>query len=741
MSAPDHLADGEGAPVARAELKPRGAPLPQPTARRLRVYAFDPHAALDLGSSKFSHATISLAWSDPTEEELQPGPVNEYLEVIDVDPPSRQFYEPVDLNAPEILAQDGLPPSEGDPRFHQQMVFAVAMKTIKQFERALGRKILWAPTWNKDKATYEPTKRLRIYPHALREANAYYSRAKKALLFGYFNTTNRSAGANWIFTALSHDIIVHETTHAILDGLHPRYAEPTSEDSLAFHEAFADIAALFAHFQLYEAVHQFIARNGGDLKQSNLLSSLAGQFAKGTTGRHSLRDFIEKDADPDLLAEVSQPHDRGAILVAAVFDAFLSIYNARTADLLRLSGIRLGTGEYLHPDLIARLAQEACKSADHVLRMCIRALDYLPPVDVRFGEFLRAVITADADLIPDDRLNYRLAFVEAFRRRGIFPEHCLSMSPDNLMWEMQPQEPGPDLLCVKDIDDEGLNLMPQYGRNDIIHTSEINRRKVWYWLQQPEMKLRNGGKADRDRFAKLLARIRAFFADDEKISVVEINHFMDHIHEELLWLGVSEADIQSCRGKLGVLKKHIERWDAMLAMLLFDAPAVIAPCREQQDGRHGPSTERRWEDALGLFFRRRPDQPLHTIGGLEESLPVEVASVRTTRRSGPDGQDIRQLVIEVTQRRQGYLDKATQLRNDAVPAPPNDPYWGDFVFRGGATMIIDLRDGKLRYVISKRIDDAERLEEQRALLTTDGGFSFTYTRGRSGEPFAMLHRG
>ena len=28
--------------------------------------------------------------------------------------------------------------------------------------------------------------RLRIYPHALREANAYYSPTKKALLFGYF---------------------------------------------------------------------------------------------------------------------------------------------------------------------------------------------------------------------------------------------------------------------------------------------------------------------------------------------------------------------------------------------------------------------------------------------------------------------------------------------------------------------------------------------------------------------------
>lgn len=251
--APGSAATAEGpAPPAAPDKPVRRKPtstLPQPALRRLRVYAFDPHAALDLGTSKFSYATISLAWGDPSEEPIQPGPINEYLEVIDIDPPSRQFYQPVDLNAPEVLAQEGLPPSEGDPRFHQQMVFAVAMKTIKLFERALGRKVLWAPTWDDKEATYVPTRKLRVYPHALREANAYYSRTKKALLFGYFNTTNRSAGANWIFTALSHDIIVHETTHAILDGLHPRYAEPTSTDSLAFHEAFADITALFSHFQ------------------------------------------------------------------------------------------------------------------------------------------------------------------------------------------------------------------------------------------------------------------------------------------------------------------------------------------------------------------------------------------------------------------------------------------------------------------------------------------------------------
>jgi len=111
-------------------------------------------------------------------------------------------------------------------------------------------------------------------------------------------------------------------------------------------------------------------------------------------------------------------------LVAAVFDAFLQIYENRTADLVRLStdGTGIRTGGAIHPDLVHRLCDEAAKSAQHVLTMIIRALDYLPPVDVTFFEFLRGLITADFDLVQDDRRNYRVAFIDAFRSRGIYPE-------------------------------------------------------------------------------------------------------------------------------------------------------------------------------------------------------------------------------------------------------------------------------------------------------------------------------
>ena len=113
---------------------------PQPLARALRVFAYDPSASTDMETFGVNDATISIRW----ERKLKPGPVGEYLEVVDVDPASGSCYAPVDLNDPNLLAQNGLAPSEANPQFHQQMCYAVAMRTIDHFERALGRKALWS---------------------------------------------------------------------------------------------------------------------------------------------------------------------------------------------------------------------------------------------------------------------------------------------------------------------------------------------------------------------------------------------------------------------------------------------------------------------------------------------------------------------------------------------------------------------------------------------------------------------
>jgi hypothetical protein len=240
--------------------------------------------------------------------------------------------------------------------------------------------------------------------------------------------------------------VAHETTHAILDGMHRRFNEASNPDVLAMHEGFADIVALLQHFTLPEILKQQMARIRGDLEAESILGSLALQFGRALGQRGALRDAIGGvDAagvwkrlvpDPAAYHDVLTPHARGAILVAAVFDAFIAIYKRRTADLLRIytGGTGVLPSGAIHPDLVNRLADEASTSARHVLNMCIRALDYVPPVDITFGEYLRGLITADFDLVGDDPLDYRIAFVEAFRRRGIYPPDLDTLSVDTLRW-------------------------------------------------------------------------------------------------------------------------------------------------------------------------------------------------------------------------------------------------------------------------------------------------------------------
>jgi hypothetical protein len=239
--------------------------------------------------------------------------------------------------------------------------------------------------------------------------------------------------------------VAHETTHALLDGLHPRYSERTNVDMAAFHEAFADIVALFQHFSMPESLTRQIRQAKGSTTEiGQSLGQLAQQFGQAMGMHGALRQFVGKPGSsvPKLDDRVAEPHTRGAILVSAVFGAFLTIYQSRCADLIRLATNGSGNlpGGEISVDLANRLASEASKTAEHVLNMCIRALDYCPPVNLEFGDYLRAIVTADRDLVHDDSRGYRVAFIDAFRERGIVPYDIRRLAEDSLLWEPPPMD-------------------------------------------------------------------------------------------------------------------------------------------------------------------------------------------------------------------------------------------------------------------------------------------------------------
>ncbi|MET4108621.1 hypothetical protein ABIB60_003995 [Hymenobacter sp. UYP22] len=670
----------------------------EPGHRSLRAYSFDPSLSLRLDTVAINRLTYQVDW-----ESVTPGPVGEYLEVLDYDPTVRRFYLPVDLNDRNLLAQHGLEPSESNPQFHQQMVYAVAMTTIKNFEKALGRKIQWSPRRTLDGPGYEEyVAQLRIYPHAMRDANAYYSPLKKAILFGYFSSTpaddTQQMPDSLVFTCLSHDIIAHEVTHAILDGIYTHYNEPTNPDVLAFHEAFADIVALFQHFTFPEVLKHQIARTRGDLSAQNLLGELAQQFGTAIGGYGSLRDAIGRqdpntqqwrplEPNSDEYRQQTEPHARGSILVAAVFEAFTSIYKVRIADLLRIasggSGI-LAQGE-LHPDLVNRLADEAAKAANHVLGMCIRALDYCPPVDITFGDYLRAIITADVDSVRDDRYEYRLAFIDAFRRRGIYPQGIKTLSVESLRLP-------------------GIGTIAEYN-------SDSASQKVLTKLIGRLREYAIGIKYENDR-AKIDAFTRNFIGKLRKEETGETEGIHQYISEQF----ATSKEFTSFTGIAFVLA------DSLHAAVVHQTT-----------------------------YSSRPS--------------FQVQNLRLVSRSGPDGLQINHVVFCLVQRsgvvfREGKVVGHYNLK-EGIRTNPGDTEQR-MEFRGGCTLILDLDTLSLKYVVNRPLLNMQVWEQSggeiAVLDTTRAERQYRYTRqgqhhhhnaytqyfGQQvqhlSEPFAFLHQ-
>ncbi|HEV7237798.1 MAG TPA: hypothetical protein VGQ36_01040 [Thermoanaerobaculia bacterium] len=386
------------------------AALPPPRERSVTIIAQDPTVRVD--------GEILLAQITIPAEKLSPGPVGYRVEVVDFDAATDTLYTPASRIDPDRWSKQ---PKEGlgdklvrDPEFHRHNVYALVMKTLSRFELALGRRINWGFDGHQ----------LKVAPHAFSEANAFYSDQLNALLFGYFP----GKGGAPVFTCLSHDIIVHETTHALIDGLRERYREPSSADQAAFHEGFADVVALLSVFSLPAVIASTIDRGRGDAPLStkdlsrealrkNMIFGLAEQvgdelnLVRGPL-RHSMRDLAPSPDHYHKDEEFVEAHRRGEILVAAMLTAFVEMWSRRLTALIR---------DRTRVDR-SRAIEEGADIADCLLTSAIRALDYAPPVDVTFGDYLSALLTADREIRPaDTRYELRACVRSAFQAFGIKP--------------------------------------------------------------------------------------------------------------------------------------------------------------------------------------------------------------------------------------------------------------------------------------------------------------------------------
>lgn len=426
----------------------------------LRIIAQDPSVTGDDG--RILTATARVPW-----QRMEAGPRTARFHVVDYDASTGRYRDHRETPDEGSFADAGDETLVADPAFHAQQVYAVAARTLATFESALGRRLPWGFSGHQ----------LFIVPHAFAEANAYYSYDDRALLFGYVP----GRGGATVYTCLSHDIVVHETTHAVLDGLRHRFLEPGLPDQAAFHEGFADIVALLSVFSLRPVVEQSLGPADGDGRigvahlervrlRGSVLTGVAEQLGSVLThGRGALRRSA-LEPPPASWADspaYREPHRRGEVLVAVVLDVLLDLWAARLAPLLAPDGRR-------PPRTVdrKRAAEEGARAAQHLLTMMIRGLDYLPPVEFEFGDLLDAVLLADAEMVPDDDLHYRDRLLYCFERAGITrPE---GTSTDLVSGELVPQYAGVNQVALRADRDEVFRFLWQnadaFGLDTSMHT-------------------------------------------------------------------------------------------------------------------------------------------------------------------------------------------------------------------------------------------------------------------------------
>ena len=121
--------------------------------------------------------------------------------------------------------------------------------------------------------------------------------------------------------------------------------------------------------------------------------------------------------------------------------------------------------------------------------LCARSLDYCPPVDITFGDFLRAMITADRDFYPNDTDGVRDALMQAFRLRGIVAEDAAYFSEDSLCWpELEPSRlPVPDLVFG---DPNGLSREEQKKNGDLLRSWATAHAKILGFDPDPKLEIK-----------------------------------------------------------------------------------------------------------------------------------------------------------------------------------------------------------------------------------------------------------
>jgi hypothetical protein len=327
---------------------------------------------------------------------LRDGPVGTRLAVFDYNRDRDVAFPPARPTVRNFKAPD----DPTDLHFQQLNAYAIAERAIWLMENELGRTVSWG----------FDASRLIVLPHAGEMANAFYSKDTTSLQFYSYRV-----GGSVQHTCLAHDIVAHETGHALLDAVRGRFSESYHPETAALHEGFADLAAVFAALS-HDSVRNLMLTAGGEFRARSAIARIGDEFhGPGLEGRGALRDL----ADPGEIDfdGVLEPHLLSLKLTRGAFGALQAFFDRNRAQ-----------GD--DPEKSLKIAHRALQ------RMVVRGLDYLPPADGTFEDFARAILAADVSANPADGRGYRAALAKLFvdNKIGSSVENLLPPSASTRPW-------------------------------------------------------------------------------------------------------------------------------------------------------------------------------------------------------------------------------------------------------------------------------------------------------------------
>ncbi len=429
---------------------------------KIPIFIKDPLVALENPALGFQEITVRL------EEGFDSGPTSSRVVVVDYNGDTGQLIEPVVWDKqkkwfrnpssdpddwlpepPAVISderfaklsessqaarkkkyQEFIDKSVGNLHFHQLNAWAVVQRVLEFYEdpQAMGRPIPWGFDGN----------RLIVVPHAGYKENAFYDHNSKSLQLYYFGDQLKPG-----YTCLSHDIIAHETGHAILDGIRPLYVQPTSIQTTAFHEFMGDLTAILLALFNNDLRHFIAEKTRGDMTQADALANLAKQFSEEVQGRAYLRT-AHNDQTMDKVKELVSPHLVSQVLTGAMFDILIGITKKHMDKNLPIQSVNDSEGvsneavegaEDTSPNETSDEGEESDSqqaptgkvtpkqafwwAADRLRRVALQPLDLCPPCDIQFLDYAQAVLRNDILTNPVDENGYREILLDVFHERGL----------------------------------------------------------------------------------------------------------------------------------------------------------------------------------------------------------------------------------------------------------------------------------------------------------------------------------